>query len=435
MKEIVKSIILDYQEVPLETGVPRHLEVETVPRKANVCIGVRRCGKSTYMFQRMERLVERGVPRSNILYLDFFDDRLHDLRHTGLGVVAEAYYSLYPEKKGREPVYCFLDEIQVIPNWEPFVERLLRTERVEVFITGSSAQMLSREIATSMRGRALTWELFPFSFAEFLDWKGLDWRGPLSTRRRLQIERAFSEYWETGGFPEVLGLSPFLRTKVHQEYFHAIVYRDVVERHDVSHPRALQDLVYRLVDNVASMYTVNSLTGYLKSLGHRVPKASVSDYLDWLEDAFFLFTVRKFDASVSRSRANPKKVYCIDHALVSSVSSGILVNSGHLLENLVFEGLRRRTGKIWYWRNQAGQEVDFLAQLPDRKRLLVQVCESLAAPTTRRRELRALEAAMVDLGLSEAIVVTRAEEETLRMDSGVVRIVPAWRFLLDLEDE
>ena len=166
MLETLKSIILDFHEAELETGVPRRIRIEAVPDKVTICIGVRRSGKSTYLFQVIKRLLDEGVQPENILYLNFFDDRLHNLRREGLGLITEAYYSLFPEKKNAETVYCFFDEIQVIDGWEPFVDRLRRTERCEIYLTGSSAQMLSKEIATHMRGRALSWEIFPFSFRE-----------------------------------------------------------------------------------------------------------------------------------------------------------------------------------------------------------------------------------------------------------------------------
>ena len=350
-------------------------------------------------------------------------------------MILEAYYSLYPEKKNSETVYCFFDEIQAVPGWEPFVERLMRTEKCEVYITGSSAHMLSREIATQMRGRALSWEMFPFSFREFLDFQGIAGVLPFSGKARLLVQKGFEEFWERGGFPEVAGLDRRLRIKTHQEYFNAVLFRDLVERHDVSHPRAINDLAHRLVDNIASLYTVNSLTGYLKSLGHKAPKAAVSEYLAWFEDAYFLFTVRIFDASLSRANANPKKVYCIDHSLVTSVSSGILVNSGHLLENLVFTALRRITPDICYVKTSSGRAVDFIARLEDGFRMLVQVCESLADPQTRKREVAALAEAMAELKPAAGIIVTRGEEGIVEDAAGTIDIVPAWRFLLDLEGD
>lgn len=434
MIETVKSILLDFQEAQLETGVPRRIPMEPVRGKAAVCIGVRRSGKSTYLHQRIQRLLDSGVSRRNILYLNFFDDRLHPLRHENLGVIAEAYYALYPEKKNTETVYCFFDEIQAVPGWEPFVDRMMRTEKCEVYLTGSSAHMLSKEVATQMRGRALSWELFPFSFREFLDGKGLESEGPLSTRKRLLVQKAFEEYWETGGFPEVLDIDERLRIKMHQEYLNAILFRDLVERHDIAHPKAVSDLAHWMIDNTASLYSVNRLTGYLKSLGHNAPRAAVSDYVAWFEDAYFLFAVRIFDASLARSNTNPKKVYCIDHALVASTASGILLNSGHLLENLVFIALRRVHPDIFYYKTKSGKEVDFIVPVRGRPRLLVQVCESLAVPQTRKREFAALKEAMAELGLKEAVIVTRNEDEAVETDAGTIRVLPAWRFLLEMPE-
>jgi uncharacterized protein len=454
MIETIKSIILDFQETRLETGVPRRLRIETVRGKATVCIGVRRGGKSTYLFQLIQQLLDSGISRQNILYLNFFDDRLHNLRQDNLGLIVEAYYSIYPEKKNTETVYCFFDEIQAVQGWEPFVDRLMRTEKCEVYLTGSSAGMLSKEIATQMRGRVLSWEMFPFSFKEFLDYKEIESEGSLSTKGQLLIRKAFDEYWQTGGFPEIAGLSRHLRIKIHQEYFHTILFRDLVERHDVSHPKALTDLAHRLVDNTASLYSINSLAGYLKSFGHKVPKSAVADYLGWFEDAYFLFTVRIFDASLARRDTNPKRVYCIDHAMVTSVSSGILVNSGHLLENLVFTALRRFHPEIYYYKTKLGREVDFIIpgfdagnaagrQMLGRPHLsagpvagqagmLIQVCESLADPQTRKRETAALSEAMAELGLNIGTIVTRYEDEQMDVEAGIIKVVPAWRFLLDL---
>lgn len=435
LHDILKALILDFQEARLPAGVPRRLRVETVAGKAAVCIGVRRSGKSTYLYQLIERLAARGVSRRNVLYLNLFDDRLHRLRRGGLGAIVDAYYSLYPQKKQAETVHCFFDEIQAVPGWEPFVDRLLRTERCQVYLTGSSAHLLSREIATQMRGRALAWEVFPFSFREFLDYRGIDAAGELSTGRRLAVSKAFDEYWERGGFPEVAGVGRDLRIRIHQEYFHAILFRDLVERHDVSHPRAVADLAHRLVDSAASLYTVNSLTGYLKSLGHRAPKAAVAEYLTWFEDCYFLFTVRIFDASAARRNANPKKVYCIDHALIASVASGILVNSGHLLENLVFTALRRRHERIYYYRTGTGREVDFVVPRRGRPPLLVQVCESLADPQTRKREVAALARAMAELRVTDATIVTRNQRERIEAGGARIEAAPIWRFLLDVDGE
>jgi predicted AAA+ superfamily ATPase len=434
MLVVLKEIIMDFLEQEFEYGIPRHLDISTIPSKATVCIGVRRCGKSTFMFQVMQRLLNEGVSKQNILYLNFFDDRLHALQHFELSIILEAYFSIYPEKKNSEKIYCFFDEIQMLNGWESFIDRLMRTEKCEVYITGSSAQMLSKEIATQMRGRALSWEMFPFSFSEFLDLKNIENPVSLSTKKRLIIQKAFEEYWEKGGFPEVANLNRQMCIKIHQEYFNAVLFRDLVERHDVLHPKAVIDLAHWLIDNAASLYSINNLTGYLKSLGHKIPKAVVSDYLEWFEDAYFLFTVRLFDASLARSNVNPKKIYCIDHAMIRSISSGILVNSGHLLENLVFTALRRVTSDIFYYRTKNGREVDFIIQKRDLSRELIQVCESLADQQTRKREIAALSEAMFELKLAEGLIISRNEDEEINLEAGKIKVVSIWRYLLNISN-
>ncbi len=434
MLDTLRMLILDSQESRLDTGVPRRLQIQTVSGKATVCMGVRRSGKSTYMLQIIERLLASGVPRQNIMHLNLFDDRLHALRSHNLGLITEAYYSLHPEKKNSETVHFFFDEIQSVPGWEPFIDRLMRTEQCEVYLTGSSARMLSKEIATQMRGRALSWELFPFSFREFLDGRSVEAGDALSTKQRLGVRRAFDDYWDTGGFPEVMNVNKALRVKTHQEYLNAILFRDLVERHDISHPRAASDLSHWLIDNTASLYSINGLTGYLKSLGHKVPKTTVSQYVEWFEDAYFLFTVRLFDASLSRSHANPKKIYCIDHSLVTSVSSGVLRNAGHLLENLVFVALRRVNPSVYYYRTRTGRQVDFVVPVRSGVPHLYQVCESMADPQTKKREVTAVAEAMAELGTESATIVTRGDSQQIAVERGTITVMPAWRFLLDRPD-
>ncbi|NOU46742.1 MAG: ATP-binding protein [Bacteroidales bacterium] len=430
MKELLKEMIIDAQSGSLFTGTTRHLKPTRVNNKATIIIGVRRSGKSTLLHQIAANLMLEGVSKENILYLNFFDDRLSNLYSFGLDMVLQSFYSLYPHKKSQETIYCFFDEIQNVPGWEAYVDRILRTENVVVYISGSSAQMLSKEIATQMRGRALSWELFPFSFKEYTDHLTIKNDLPLNSQQRHFIENAYQSYWNCGGFPEVVGLEKSLRIKVHQEYFDSILFRDLIERYDISHPRALVDLAKNLLENIASMYTINSLTGFLKSLGYNVPKSSVSEYLKWFEDAYFLYTVRLFDASFRRSNANSKKIYCVDHALIRSVSSGILTNTGHILENIIFLAIRRLTADIFYYKTKGNLEVDFVFNNAEGKLILLQVCETLVNPTTRMREINALKTAMIELNVNTGFIITQKETESIRLESGIIEIIPVWKYLL-----
>ena len=431
MLKILKEIILDFHSETLETGVKRHLQYDIVKGKAFVCIGVRRCGKSTLLYQIIESLEIQGVNRENIVYINFFDDRLTEIKYGKLSLIMEAYYSIYPEKKGTEDVYCFFDEIQEAENWEPFVERIMRTEKCTVFISGSSAKMLSREIATQMRGRSLAWELFPFSFKEFADFKQVDYH-KLSSKNRLLLNKCFNEYFQKGGFPEVRDLTDRLRINVHQEYYKTILHRDVIERFNAIHPQAVLHAGYRLISSSACLYSINRVTEYLKSFGYKISKGFVSACIDWFQDVYFLHSVKLFTPSVNKQNVNSKKVYCIDHSLVTSVSPGILANRGHLLENMIFVHLRQRTEDLYYYRTKKGQEIDFI-WLGDQNTInLVQVALTLNDPQTEKREISSMFQAMDELSIQESTIVTMADEGTIEDNGKTINKVPAWKYLLTI---
>lgn len=424
---IVKEIILDNQESRLFTGVQRHTEIMNIKGKASICIGVRRCGKSTLLNQKMHE-IRSDFNKENIIWINFFDDRLNELRNGNLQVILDAYYGLYPHKKG-EQIFCFFDELQECFNWEPFVDRLLRTENAAVFITGSSAKLLSKEIATQMRGRSLSVELFPFSFSEYLNFHNVD-NEKMTSKTRYNLEHWFDKYFDTGGFPEVANLDTKTRVIIHQEYYKTILHRDVIERFDSIHPKATIQIAYRLLSSVSSLYSQNRVTEYMKSLGYKLTKSFVSDCIDWLEDAYFLFSVKKFDRSVTKQNLNAKKVYCIDHSLVKSVVGGIAENKGYMLENMVFCQLRRMTHEIYYYKTQQGNEVDFYWIDENKTPGLVQVSWDLHDETTKKREIRALSQAMDETGIQSATIVSRNNTETIKIDDRQINIVPAWQFLM-----
>jgi predicted AAA+ superfamily ATPase len=429
MIDLLKEIILDFQSEALDTGTKRHLKYELAKGKAFVCIGVRRCGKSTLLYQIIEHIKHSGIKNENILYINFFDDRLMDIKHGDLALIIEAYYSIYPEKKGTETVYCFFDEIQEAENWEPFVDRILRTEKCEVFISGSSAKMLSKELATQMRGRSVAWELFPFSFKEFADYKNIDYK-KLTSKNRLILKKCFDEYFEKGGFPEVRNVSTKLRIKIHQEYYKTILHRDVIERFNAIHPQAVIQAGYRLISSAGSLYSINRITSYLKSMGYKVSKGFVSSCIDWFNDVYFLFSLKIFSQSASIQNVNAKKIFCIDHSLVTSIVPGISANTGHLLENITYLNIRRITENTYYYRTNKGKEIDFVWLDNQNNRHLVQVCFSLSDPSTRKREITSIYQAMEELDLKKCTIVTMDEEEMLKKDGREIRIIPAWKYLL-----
>jgi len=326
--------------------------------------------------------------------------------------------------------------VQAFPYWQLFINRLLRTEKCEVTVAGSLLPLPEEETTNPLTGRIVSWEIFPLSFREFLDGKGIESDGPLSTKQRLTIQKAFDDYWQVGGFPGVNRLDQRQRIEAHQANWSTIL-ASIIDHHNISHPRAVIDLVHWLVDSIGSFYAISHLTDYLKSLGHRVRKSSVVDWLAGFEDAGLLFSVNIFSSSPTRISVNPRKVYCIDHALVTSVSSGILTNRDSLLENLLFTALRRVTPEIFYHRTKTGREVDLVALLPSvpgqkRAVMLIQVCASLADPRVKQSEVRSLSEAMVELAVAEGTIVTWCTDETIPVGFGTIQVVPVWRFLLDL---
>lgn len=429
-KETIKDVILSYYEMVWPKFQERALEISPLHGKATVLMGVRRSGKSTYFLQLAEKIINSGVERQNILMINFVDERLHFLNKENLGLVLEVYYGIFPEKL-KEKVYFFFNEIQEIPGWEYFIERTLRSENVEIYITGSSAKLLSKEIGTQMRGRSLSWEMFPLSFQEYLGFKDIERNKILSYDHKLVVRKAFLGYWESGGFPEVINLSEEMRVRVLQDYYHSILYRDIIERYNLGNPKGIMDVAHYLLSNVGSLYSVNKLTNHMKNRGHKTSRESIANYLDWFEDTYFLFSVSIYDVSVNRRAINPKKVYCVDHALVTAVTSKISANAGHLLENLMFVTLRRLGNSIYYYKTAGGLEVDFLLINKHNQIQLIQVCESLFNEDTRNREVKALHIAMQELNINNALIITRDEYDEIHFENYLVSVIPIWQYLYE----
>ena len=289
--------------------------------------------------------------------------------------------------------------------------------------------MLSKEIATQMRGRSLTKELFPFSFKEYLNCKSIEYK-KVTSAKRFELQNSFDKYFETGGFPEAIDLNKQTRIKVLQEYYKAILHRDIIERFDSLHPKATMHLAFRLLNSISSLYSINRLTQYLKSIGYKISKSFVSDCIDWFEDAFFLFSVKKYDKSISKQNLNEKKIYCIDHALIESVCSRISERKGYLLENMVFIHLRKKTEEIYYYKTNKGKEIDFLWIDSYNNKHLVQVAWDLSDEKTKTREIRSLLDAMIEIKITQAIIVTNDTSDSIVENNLQINIIRAWKYFI-----
>lgn len=430
LKAVVLEQITDNQTRVLHSYSPREQQIEVLDGVVTIVMGVRRCGKSTLMEALMEKLVKSGVPRENIVWINFSDERLLPLRQGGWDIIHNVYYSSYPEKRRKEKVYFFFDEIQIYPNWEFFVERLRRDENCEVYITGSSARMLSKEIGTCLRGRTLSWELFPFSFSEYLIRCGVT-KSHKGSDRRLATQKAWEGYKAEGGFPAVFGTSPSMRRQLHQEYFNALLLRDVIERYDIRYPQVLRHLASRIINGIGTLFSVRKVHDEVKSLGYTVGRETITQFLQWLEDAYFIFAIPAYSASIAKQAREFRKIYCVDHSMAASLSTQILKNHGQMLENIVFCALRRLTPDIFYYKTAENYEVDFIAILKNGEKILVQVCHDLSSQETKNRELRALASAMTETNLQRGYIITDNYREIIPLEVGEIHILPAPEFLAD----
>ena len=387
----------------LATAVPeftrRDVYLPGVPGKVLAVIGMRRSGKTTFLWQCLADRLASGVAREALLYVNFEDERLAGLRAGDLQWLIESYYDLHPALRDRTRATLFLDEIQLVPGWESFVRRLLDTEKVELFLSGSSARLLSREIATSMRGRALEVLVHPFSFREFLRHRQAEPDKPLASlpkAARSTLQNHLSSYLRLGGFPEVQTASARDHTAILRSYVDVALLRDVIERHAVSNPLTLRWMVGQLLGNAAAPFSVQKFYDALKSQGIAVAKDTVHAYLAHLEDAFLIRTVGLHTASERQRMIHPRKAYPVDPGLIPIFDRTSRSNLGHALETAVLLELERRGAQIGYLRTRSGYEVDFHAALPDGSTLLIQVCADLTAPTTLEREVRALQEAYLE---------------------------------------
>ena len=393
MREILRQKIIDSLATPPPPFTRRDVRLPGIPGKAVAVIGPRRAGKTTFLWQVLADRLEQGFDREGLVYFNFEDERLAGMTAADLQIVVEEYYRLHPERRDRRRVVFFLDEVQVVPGWETFARRLLDTEKVELFLSGSSARLLSREVASSMRGRAMEALVFPFSFREFL--RHSDKEPDRAVERlpragRSAVEKELRAYLSTGGFPEAQGAAVRDRFDLLRGYVDTMLLRDVIERHAVSHPVALRWIARQLLGNPGGAFSVNKFLNDLRAQGVPVAKDTLHAYLAHLEDAFLIRTVTIAAASERRRMVNPRKAYPVDPGLIPVFDRSGKANLGHALETTVALELERRGAALAYVRTEAGREVDFLARYPDGRQDLIQVCADLDSPATRERETQAL---------------------------------------------
>lgn len=425
--------LVESLQAPITEATPRRVSgTVALANKATAVIGMRRAGKTTFLHQLRRERMAGGISQPRLPYVNFEDERLAGIAARHLGPLVEEYYRRHPAFRGRDTVTWCFDEIQVVPGWERFVRRLLDTEKVEIFLSGSSAALLSREVATSMRGRGWEVIIHPFSFEEVLRHAAVSVPEDLDSvtaAQRSTLEHLLLRYLEEGGFPEAQSLAAADRHELLTRYVDVAMLRDVMERHNVTNVAGLHWLVRQLLGNPGGLFSVEKFYRRLKSLGIPIARDTLHALLGYVEDCFLVRTAWVEADSERRRMVNPRKVHPVDPGLIPIFDQTGRANRGHALETVVRVELERRRRQVTYVKTRDGFEVDFLVRHPSGAAELIQVCAELDDPATREREIRALVAAKAEHRRATLHLVTLAPELALSVPNEI-RVHPAWRWLL-----
>jgi len=435
MVQLFEEIIKEFQASYIPTPIRRDIFVPSFldnVRKALVFIGMRRSGKTWMLYQLIKDLLAQGVDISKVVYINFEDERLSDMQKDNFQDILTAYFQLYPDYIQRKDIHFFFDEIHEIPLWEKFIRRLLDQCHMNLYITGSSAKMLSKEIATTLRGRTYPIEVFPFSFSEVLRQKNVSTTGAMIGRTKNQIIHHLKIFLERGGFPETIDCSAQEHRTLLQEYTSTVLYRDIVDRYGVRNILVLKHLLTHCLRNSATQFSITKMHHTFKSMGIEASRMAMYEFMNYFEDAYCIFSLDQFTLSLRKPSQSIKKIFAIDQGLITSVTLASRLDESIQLETAVFAHLRRHSSQLYFYRSPEGKEVDFVSILDDQTCHLYKVSLTIADASTRKREIDALERAMEELKLEVGTIVTFDESEVISVSNGTIQVIPAWKLFLDL---
>ncbi len=413
----ILELVLDEQYkafLKKDLGVTRQILAKLKPaiKSSQIIIitGLRRVGKSTLLAQ-----IAKKYFSDKFYFVNFEDERLLNFRSQDFDTLYQTLISLYGSKK----VFLF-DEIQNVPQWERFVRRL-HDQGFKFIITGSNASLLSKELGTRLTGRSIRIDLYPFSFIEYLDYKNIPMPTSkiLSTKKSGQLLKQIRDYLNQGGIPDFL---KYPKLPIHKALYDDVLYRDIATRYKLDNTSNIKELSLFLLSNISSLISFNKLKDLLK-LGS---VNTVKSYIDFLENSWLFFTVKKYAYSVKEQQIAPKKIYSIDTGLSKSIGFSFSSNTGRFMENLVYLYLRQNNLTPFYYKTQTGFEVDFF--IPH-KRLLIQVCQNLD-DQTKDREVRALVDASKEQPQSKLLIISENIIDTIIVDDQAIKVIPLFKWLL-----
>ena len=430
VKDVIKFIIAKKQsEMPFNL-IERDIKIPTEENKIITIPGIRRCGKTTMMELAVNQLLKDGGSKTRILWIGFDDERLVGMSTDELDDIISSYMEMFPEISINE-TYMFFDEIQLIKDWEYFVLRLYKSYCKHIFVCGSNATMLSTEVVSALRGYPLEYKTFPLSFHEYLRFSGIDGTSHLESDI-AKIKAAFDDYNNFGGFPEVtLAKSESRKIELLQNYFTAMLYRDLVEHYKISNVSVVNYFIKRLLANISKPTSINKIFNDLKSQGFKVSKNDLYLWSDYICNIFLFLRIPKYSKSLAQRQSGLKKYYCMDNGIHSSILIPQSNDNGTKLENTIFLQLcriRSSVEEIYYF--QDGKECDFVLEDRGKIKNLIQVSWSINNSETKAREVSGLLKASQATNCDDMTIITHDEEATLRHGDKSIKVVPAWKWLL-----
>ena len=430
IKDVIKSLIITKQrEIPFAM-FNREYALPVNSKSIVTVVGVRRCGKSSRMQLTINALVKNGVSPETILWVGFDDERLAGMKVSDLDEVLESYRELYPAQDLKD-VFMFFDEIQLIDNWELFVIRVFKSYCKNIFVSGSNAKMLSQEIATTLRGWSIEEETYPLSFMEYCQFTGTKTHH-LTEQETTLLRLKWDEYCMESAFPEiVLTESKSLRDKKLQGYFDAMLFRDLVERHNIGNTGVLRYFIKRLMNNITKPTSINAIYNDIKSQGLKISKDDLYLWADYVCECFMFLRISKYTPSLVEEQQSLRKYYFIDNGLRQSVLLPQSDDNGKLLENAVLLHLYRRRqpfDKITYF--SGTKECDFVVQQEQQVKALYQVCWKMQDTLTMQREIDGIIEASKVTKCDNLFIITHDNEDIIIQEGKTISIIPAWKWMM-----
>ena len=431
VKDTIKSLIVTKQkEIPFPMK-ERDNELPLNSQSIVTVVGVRRCGKSSRMQLTINALVENGLSPEAVVWVGFDDERLAGMTVSELDEVLEAYRELYPTQDLKN-VYMFFDEIQLIDQWELFVMRVFKSYCKNIFVSGSNAKMLSQEIATTLRGWSIEEKTYPLSFMEYCQFTGIKTHH-LTEQDTTILRLKWDEYCMESAFPEiVLTESKSLRDRKLQSYFDAMLFRDLVERHNISNTSVLRYFIKRLMNNLTKPTSINAIYNDIKSQGFKISKDDLYLWADYVCECFMFLRISKYTSSLIEEQQSLRKYYFIDNGLRQAVLLPQSDDNGKLLENAVLLHLNRRLqpfDKITYY--SGNKECDFIVQHEQQVKALYQVCWDMQDTLTRQREIDGIIEASRMTKCDNLFIITHDNEDTIIQDGKTINMIPAWKWMME----